>query len=208
MNLIAPGTLYGDRVNEFDVRIAKVLRFGRTRTNVGFDIYNILNSNPVLTYNAAFIPNGSWLVPTRCCSRGSSSSARQSISSHFARRLFCAAALFSLAVAHVPAAAPDDLGERIRRLEQWLKHIARHEPGTPDATIVAISAWSNHDIELLRIDTRVLALLIRNPRLSSFQLPSREVECIDCFAGGGTRRSHGCCSPEERFATPMPSSTA
>jgi hypothetical protein len=105
------------------------------------------------------------------------------ISSHFARRLFCAAALFSLTVAHVLTAAPDDLGERIRRLEQWLKHIARHEPGTPDATIVAISAWSNHDIELLRIDTRVLALLIRDPRLSSFQLPSREVECIDCFAG-------------------------
>ncbi len=64
VNLIAPGTLYGDRVNEFDLRIAKVLRFGRTRTNVGFDIYNVLNSNPILTYNTAFIPNGSWLVPT------------------------------------------------------------------------------------------------------------------------------------------------
>ena len=64
VNLIAPGALYGDRVNEFDLRIAKVLRFGRTRTNVGFDIYNVLNSNPILTYNTAFIPNGSWLVPT------------------------------------------------------------------------------------------------------------------------------------------------
>jgi hypothetical protein len=64
INLIAPGTLYGDRVNEIDLRIAKVLRFGRTRTNVGFDIFNILNTNPVLTYNNAFIPAGSWLVPT------------------------------------------------------------------------------------------------------------------------------------------------
>ena len=63
MNLIAPGTLYGDRVNEFDFRIAKVLRFGRTRTNVGFDIYNVLNANPVLTYNAAFIPNGELAGP-------------------------------------------------------------------------------------------------------------------------------------------------
>jgi hypothetical protein len=51
-------------VNEFDVRIAKVLRFGRTKTNVGFDIYNVLNSNPILTYNPAFIQNGNWLVPT------------------------------------------------------------------------------------------------------------------------------------------------
>ena len=46
VNLIEPGTLYGDRVNEFDVRLAKILRFGRTRTNVGFDLYNILNSAP------------------------------------------------------------------------------------------------------------------------------------------------------------------
>jgi hypothetical protein len=64
VNLIASGEIYGDRVNEVDLRVAKVLRFGRTRTNVGFDIYNILNSNPVLTYNNAFIPNGNWLVPT------------------------------------------------------------------------------------------------------------------------------------------------
>jgi len=64
VNLIAPGTLYGDRVNEVDLRFAKVLRFGRTRTNVGIDLYNVLNANPVLTYNAAFIPNGNWLVPT------------------------------------------------------------------------------------------------------------------------------------------------
>jgi carboxypeptidase family protein len=64
INLIAPGALYGDRVNELDLRLAKVLRFGRTRTNIGFDVYNLLNANPVLTYNPAFIPNGNWLVPT------------------------------------------------------------------------------------------------------------------------------------------------
>jgi hypothetical protein len=64
VNLIPPGTLYGDRVNEIDLRLAKVLKIGRTRTNVGFDVYNLLNANPILTYNAAFIPNGNWLVPT------------------------------------------------------------------------------------------------------------------------------------------------
>ena len=70
VNLIEPGTLYGDRVNQFDMRFAKILRFGRTRTNVGFDIYNIMNSSPVLTYNQTFVlptaanPNGSWLTPT------------------------------------------------------------------------------------------------------------------------------------------------
>jgi hypothetical protein len=70
VNLVEPGTLYGDRVNEFDVRLAKILKFGRTRTNVGFDIYNILNSAAVLTYNQNFVlpsatsPNGQWNVPT------------------------------------------------------------------------------------------------------------------------------------------------
>jgi hypothetical protein len=70
VNLIEPGTLYGDRVNQFDLRFAKILRFGRTRTNVGFDIYNIANSAPVLGYNQTFVlptaanPNGSWLAPT------------------------------------------------------------------------------------------------------------------------------------------------
>ncbi len=70
VNLVEPGTLYGDRVNEFDIRLAKILKFGRTRTNIGFDLYNLLNSAAVLTYNQAFIlssatlPNGQWLVPT------------------------------------------------------------------------------------------------------------------------------------------------
>jgi hypothetical protein len=57
VNLIEPGTLYGDRVNQVDLRFAKILRFGRTRTNVGFDVYNITNGNPILAYNQAFAPN-------------------------------------------------------------------------------------------------------------------------------------------------------
>jgi hypothetical protein len=65
VNLIEPGTLYGDRVNEFDIRLAKILRFGGTRTNVGFDLYNILNAAPVLTYNLNYSPtNTTWLTPT------------------------------------------------------------------------------------------------------------------------------------------------
>ena len=39
VNLVEPGTLYGDRINEIDLRFAKILRFGRTRTNLGFDVY-------------------------------------------------------------------------------------------------------------------------------------------------------------------------
>ena len=63
INVIAPGSLYGDRINQFDLRVAKVLRHRRTRTVVGMDVYNVLNSNAVLTYNNSFVPGGPWLQP-------------------------------------------------------------------------------------------------------------------------------------------------
>ena len=64
VNLVAPGTLAGTRVNQLDLRIAKILRVGRTRTTVGLDLYNVFNADAVLAYNQAFIPGGQWLVPT------------------------------------------------------------------------------------------------------------------------------------------------
>lgn len=64
VNVVAPGSLYGDRVNQLDVRAAKILRFGRMRTTVGVDVYNVLNSAAILTYNQTFIPGGAWLTPT------------------------------------------------------------------------------------------------------------------------------------------------
>ena len=64
INLVAPGQVWGDRVNEFDLRVSKILRFGRGRANVGVDVYNLLNSAAVLTYNQNFVPNRSWLAPT------------------------------------------------------------------------------------------------------------------------------------------------
>jgi len=46
------------------MRIAKIIRAGRTRTNIGFDVYNVLNSNSILGYNQSFVVNGPWLLPT------------------------------------------------------------------------------------------------------------------------------------------------
>jgi hypothetical protein len=64
VNLIEPGTLYGERVNQIDMRFAKILKFGRSRTTVGFDVYNLVNSNAVLTYNQTFSPTTTtWLRP-------------------------------------------------------------------------------------------------------------------------------------------------
>jgi Carboxypeptidase regulatory-like domain len=64
VNLIDPGTLYGDRVTEVDLRFAKIFRFGRTRTNVGLDLNNVFNSAPVLSYNTRYVERGPWLTPT------------------------------------------------------------------------------------------------------------------------------------------------
>jgi hypothetical protein len=63
VNLVEPGTMYGDRINQLDFRVGKSLTFGRTRTVLGLEIYNALNSSAVLTYNNAFVPGGPWLQP-------------------------------------------------------------------------------------------------------------------------------------------------
>ncbi len=63
VNLVAPGTVSGDRINQLDVRAAKILRRGPSRTMVAVDIYNALNSSAGLTYNTAFVPGGQWPQP-------------------------------------------------------------------------------------------------------------------------------------------------
>ena len=64
VNLIRPGSLYGDRINQLDVRVAKTLRIDRARTRLAVDVYNALNSSAVLSYDTTFIPAGPWLQPT------------------------------------------------------------------------------------------------------------------------------------------------
>jgi hypothetical protein len=68
VNMVAPGQVWGDRVNEFDVKLAKVIRFKQFRSNVGIDVFNLLNSNAILSYNQTYSPTvpagpGGWLQP-------------------------------------------------------------------------------------------------------------------------------------------------
>jgi len=63
INLIEPGSMYGDRINQIDLRMAKVFGFRAGRAVVGVDVYNVLNANAVLTYNNSFVPGGPWLQP-------------------------------------------------------------------------------------------------------------------------------------------------
>jgi hypothetical protein len=55
--------MYGNRINQLDIRVAKTLVHGRSKTMLSLDIYNALNSSAVLSYDNTFIPNGPWLQP-------------------------------------------------------------------------------------------------------------------------------------------------
>ena len=54
INVIAPATEYGDRLNQLDFRVGKILRFGARKAAINVDLFNALNANPVLTENASF----------------------------------------------------------------------------------------------------------------------------------------------------------
>ena len=64
VNLIAPYTVFADRRNNIDFRVAKILRFGGRRAQVGMDIFNLMNVDVVTAYNQTFVPGGPWLAPT------------------------------------------------------------------------------------------------------------------------------------------------
>ena len=52
--------MYGDRVNNTDLRVAKIVRIARTKTLLSLDLYNLFNVNPTTSYNNAY---ATWLAP-------------------------------------------------------------------------------------------------------------------------------------------------
>ena len=63
VNVLEPGSAYGNRVNQLDFKAAKNLRFGTTKTVVGVEMFNALNTGAILTHNMNFVPGGTWLQP-------------------------------------------------------------------------------------------------------------------------------------------------
>jgi len=55
-NLVKPGSLYGDRLNGIDLRFGKNLRYGRGKTLIAVDLYNVTNSNTTDVYQTAYSP--------------------------------------------------------------------------------------------------------------------------------------------------------
>ena len=54
VNVVEPGTIYGDRITQVDLRIAKILQIGSIRATPQLDLYNLLNSNAVTTLSNAY----------------------------------------------------------------------------------------------------------------------------------------------------------
>lgn len=62
VHLIAPGTLFADRLNQLDVRVSKIFRFDADRElRLMLDAYNMLNDNAPLAINDTYGPQ--WQVP-------------------------------------------------------------------------------------------------------------------------------------------------
>ncbi len=68
VNLLTQGQLFGPRVNQVDMRFAKVVRFlnGR-RTDIGIDLYNIFNTSDPTAFQETFdyaTSGATYMVPT------------------------------------------------------------------------------------------------------------------------------------------------
>ena len=61
VNLVEPGTMYGEQTNLLDLRFSKIFRFGRYRTSLNLDLSNALNSSGVTSLNNNY---SAWQVPT------------------------------------------------------------------------------------------------------------------------------------------------
>jgi hypothetical protein len=65
INLVAPGTLYGERIRQLDLSVKKIVRLAGRRLTVGLDLYNVMNNNVTLAFNQTFSPTTTgWLTPT------------------------------------------------------------------------------------------------------------------------------------------------
>ena len=61
--LVAPGTMYTDRLNQVDFRLSKIFTLGRNRIQANVDVYNLFNASSILAQNNTY--GASWLRPTR-----------------------------------------------------------------------------------------------------------------------------------------------
>ncbi len=62
VNVMEPGTVYGDRLNQIDFRVTKIFNVGNGRLEANLDVYNIGNSDAILTQIHTY--GATWTRPT------------------------------------------------------------------------------------------------------------------------------------------------
>jgi hypothetical protein len=61
VQLVEPGTMYGDRMYQVDLRIARSFKTGSLRAIPELNVYNLFNASPVVRINTVFGPQ--WQAP-------------------------------------------------------------------------------------------------------------------------------------------------
>jgi hypothetical protein len=66
-HIVEPGLLHGERLNQVDLHVGKLLKAGRSRFSVYFDVYNALNTDAITGQdnNYTLVPGGTaiWQTP-------------------------------------------------------------------------------------------------------------------------------------------------
>jgi hypothetical protein len=65
--MVEPGQVYGERLNQLDIRLAKIIKFSRARASLNFDIYNLFNVDTITNQVNQYTPSAGgaiWQTPT------------------------------------------------------------------------------------------------------------------------------------------------
>ena len=64
VNLLPPGQVFGDRINQIDARFGKIINFGSKRANIAIDVLNLFNSNTGTAFQQNYGDGSQYLNPT------------------------------------------------------------------------------------------------------------------------------------------------
>lgn len=63
IDIIPPGTMFEDRLNQVDLRLSRTFKIGPTKIQVNIDVFNLFNASTILSTNTRF--GAQWLQPTQ-----------------------------------------------------------------------------------------------------------------------------------------------
>jgi hypothetical protein len=64
VNLLPPGQVFADRINQIDMRFGKIINFGNKRANIAVDVLNLFNANTGTAFQQNYGDGSQYLNPT------------------------------------------------------------------------------------------------------------------------------------------------